>query len=100
MGDASIFKNVRIEWSEEKNVELIHTRGISFQDVLLALENEENVLDIYPHPNAVDYPHQTFLIVRIRDYVCAVPFVKEAEKLFLKTIYKSRKLNSYYSPKK
>jgi hypothetical protein len=92
------FKTKRIEWSESKNQELVRTRDISFQDVLLAIEDEDCVLDWHPHPNSSAYPNQMFLVVRIRDYICAVPCVEDLEKIFLKTIYKSRKLYKKYAP--
>ena len=85
-----------IEWDEAKNRTLIRTRGVSFQEVLLAMEDERNILDMFTHPNVKAYPHQVMLVVKINNYACAVPFVQDEKKVFLKTIYKSRKLNRIY----
>jgi|SRR3989344_5776952 len=92
------YRDKRIEWSEEKNLELIQVRGLSFQDVALAVEDESNVLDVVPHFNQVIYPGQMTLIVKMFGYVCVVPFVVDDEKVFLKTIYKSRKFNRLFLP--
>ena len=94
------YRDKRIEWSEEKNLELILSRGVSFQDVELAIEDESNVLDVVPHFNQKRYPGQITLIVRMFGYVYVVPFVKDDEKVFLKTIYKSRKFKRIFLPDK
>ena len=90
------YREKRIEWNEEKNAELMRTRGISFQDVQLIIEEESNVLDIVPHFNQTTYPGQMTLLIRILDYVCVVPFVVDDEKVFLKTVYKSRKFKRLF----
>ena len=74
----------------------MRTRGVSFEDVVLAVGEEGSILDIFPHPNQEAYPHQIILVVRIKDYAYAVPFVADDEKVFLKTMYRSRKLNRVY----
>ena len=85
-----------IEWDEAKNRTLIRTRGVSFQEVSLAIEDEKNILDMFAHPNVRAYPHQMMLVVKIKNYACAIPFVQDGKKIFLKTIYKSRKLDRIY----
>lgn len=94
------FRDLPIEWSAEKNRQLIRTRGVSFEEVQQALEDDANILDIFPHPNKAAYPNQTILVVNIRNYAYAVPFVQDERKTFLKTIYKSRKFTSTYLPNK
>ena len=90
------FFDLPIEWDEAKNRTLIRVRGVSFEEVVMAIEDAENVLDLFPHPNAKAYPHQMMLVVKIDNYACVVPFVQDEKKIFLKTIYKSRKLNRIY----
>ena len=85
----------RIEWSEEKNKRLKRERGVSFEDVVAAY-TLYGPLDMIPHPNQRDYPHQHLIIIRLNDYVYAVPFIYDEEKIFLKTVIPSRKYTKYY----
>ena len=84
-----------IRWDEEKNQLLILKRNLSFEMVVERLENGD-ILGIEPHPNQKRYPHQTIFILRLREYICYVPFVETKEEIFLKTIIPSRKLNKIY----
>ena len=82
-------------WNQNKNIELIKIRQISFEQVLLCLE-EGRVLDILEHPNKKQYPNQQYYIININDYAYVVPFVEDEEKIFLKTIIPSRKYTRKY----
>ena len=93
------YRDKRIEWDEEKNTQLMRTRGVSFNDVALAVEEEGSILDIFPHPNQEVYPHQIILVLNIRNYACVIPFVEDKEKVFFKTVYKSRKFHHIYLAK-
>lgn len=76
------------EWSEKKNQELISKRGISFEMCVIYIK-EGFLLDIIEnHP---PYEHQKVFILNIEEYVYRIPFVEENEKIFLKTMYPSRK---------
>lgn len=86
-------KYIQLEWSPQKNKLLKQTRGLCFEDVELALSSD-GFIDDLPHPNNQRYPNQRLLMVLIDDYPCVVPYVKEGDKLFLKTIYPSRKVKS------
>jgi uncharacterized DUF497 family protein len=80
-----------IVWNEEKNSKLKAERGISFEDVELAII-EDRILDILEHPNKDKYPNQKLLIVEIDNYAYVVPYVEEMNgNIFLKTIFPSRK---------
>ena len=81
-----------IRWNAEKNELLRQERGLCFEDVAELIRAGEE-LDIIPHPSR---PNQRIIIVRINGYVHAVPFVVDADGLFLKTIYPSRDLNGQY----
>ena len=83
------------DWDEEKNQKLKEERGISFADIQIAFE-EDRVLDVIDHPNKKKYANQQMLIVEIEDYVYLVPFVKDEDKYFLKTIFPSRKMTKKY----
>jgi hypothetical protein len=56
------------------------------------------LLDVVSHPNSLKYPNQRIFIVRIRNYVYLVPFVKTENELFLKTIIPSRAATKKYLP--
>ncbi len=84
------------EFSADKNQLLIKGRHISFEDVVVALNNG-NLLDVIDHPNRVKYPNQKIYVVDIDGYVYLVPYVtKNEQTVFLKTIFPSRKLTKKY----
>jgi len=77
-------------WSPEKNAELLAERGVTFEQVVVAVE-AGGLLDVLSHPNPKKYPNQRILVVTWDDYAYLVPFVEEAEHFFLKTVIPSRK---------
>lgn len=83
------------EFSAEKNQKLIAERGISFEEVIMAI-GEGAVLDILPHPNLKKYPNQEIYVININNYACLVPFIKNGNTIFLKTIFPHRKLTQQY----
>ena len=86
----------QFDFSAEKNQQLIEQRGISFEEVIVAIK-EGAVLDILPHPNPTKYPNQMVYVLYINDYVYLVPFVRKDKKtVFLKTIFPHRKLTKQY----
>ena len=82
------------DWDEEKSRLLKRTRGVSFEEVVFHADNGD-LLARLDHPNP-KYAHQQILVVRIDNYVYAVPFVEDEERYFLKTIIPSRKLTRDY----
>lgn len=82
-------------WSEKKNEQLKQSRGISFEDVVLAIESG-GLLDVLAHPNPRQYPNQKVLVVAVMEYVYLVPHVEEADHVFLKTVIPSRKATRDY----
>lgn len=83
------------DWDEGKNKVLIKSRGISFEEIKVAVESGY-LLDSYNHPNQKRYPGQKIMVVEIDDYVYLVPFIEDEEKYFLKTIFPSRKATKKY----
>ena len=79
-----------ITWDESKNERLKQRRGVSFEDVLVALA-ERGTLWIKAHPRPEKYPNQRLLGVLVAGYVFVVPFEETDEKIIFKTIYPSRK---------
>ncbi len=95
-----MFKSKTIRYSLEKNEILKSTRDISFEDVILALENGY-LLDDIEHPNKEKYPNQNIFIIliKIKDYIYLVPYIEDNKSIFLKTIIPSRKMNKKYNTK-
>lgn len=87
------------DWNEEKNEKLIKGRGISFEEILIAIEGGY-LLDIMEHINKKKYPNQKLFVIQVEDYVYIVPYVEDSEKIFLKTIIPSRKATKKYINKK
>lgn len=87
---------MHFEWDELKNEQLKTQRGVSFEDVFLAI-SENRLLDILPHHNPAKYPNQKLFIVQIRSYVYYVPFIEDKHSIFLKNIIPSRKYQKLYS---
>jgi uncharacterized DUF497 family protein len=81
-------------WDDDKNEILKKTRGISFEDVIIAIENDE-VLDIIENSSR-KYKNQIIIIFKYQDYAYAVPAVKREHEFFLKTIFPSRKYTALY----
>jgi len=82
-------------WSPEKNQTLTATRGVSFESIVVAIENG-GLLDVLAHPNQSRYPRQRVLVVAADNYAYLVPCVEEESHLFLKTIIPSRKATRDY----
>jgi uncharacterized DUF497 family protein len=77
-------------WSPEKNELLKTERGISFEEITVAVE-AGMLLEVVPHPNAAKYPRQKVMVVGVAGYGYLVPYVEEDDHFFLKTIIPSRK---------
>jgi hypothetical protein len=82
-------------WNPEKNERLKADRDVSFEEIVLAVE-EGGLKDILVHPNQRRYPGQVVLVVAYREYVYLVPSVEEDTQYFLKTIIPSRKATRDY----
>lgn len=80
----------RIEWDEDKNKQLQIERNLSFEAVVIAIE-QGKLLDIVPNPSS-NHAHQNVLVVEIDNYLVLVPFIEDEEKIFLKTAFRSRKV--------
>ena len=84
-----------VSWNVRKNAKLLEERAISFEEIL-ALIDRNGLLDVLEHPKAERYPGQRIMVVHgLRD-TYLVPYVEDAERLFLKTIIPSRKAAKLY----
>ena len=82
-------------WSPEKNEQLQLDRGISFENMVVAVESG-GLMDILAHPNLAKDPNQKMLVVASDGYAYLVPFVEEDDHFFLKTVIPSRKATRDY----
>ena len=82
------------EWDENKNNILQKERDISFEQIVFALENDK-LISIMPSPSP-KHPNQKCFVVNIDEYAYIVPYVEDSEKIFLKTIYASRKFTKKF----
>lgn len=82
-------------WNHDKNEALKIERGISFEEIVLAIE-AGGLLDELRHPNPAKYPNQSVFVVALDDCVYLIPYVEEADYYFLKTVIPSRKATRDY----
>lgn len=82
-------------WGAEKNEQLLLERGVSFEQMVVAVE-AGGLLDILAHPNPGKYPKQKLLVVACDGYAYLVPFVEQDDHFFLKTVIPSRKATRDY----
>jgi hypothetical protein len=87
----------QFRWNADKNLHLRKdsTRAVCFEDIVAAIE-DGGLLDDIEHKNSTKYPHQRVYIVLHNNYVYGVPYIRDEESVFLKTIYPSRKLTGIY----
>lgn len=83
------------DWNTEKNQSLMSERGISFEDVVVAIEDGK-LLERCNHHDQLKYPGQKIMIVNLDGYAYVVPYVEDEYKIFLKTIFPSRKHTKFY----
>ena len=87
-----------ISWDEGKNEKLKRERRISFEDAVTAIF-EGRVLGKVDNPNQKRHPGQKFFILEISEYAYVVPYIEDDEKIFLKTVFPSRKYTRDYIEK-
>jgi uncharacterized DUF497 family protein len=90
---------IRFEWDEEKNTKLKKEREISFEEVVIAIKNDQ-VVKITRAKKSSNHDGQLRYLVNINQYIYVVPFVIDDKRnvQFLKTIYPHRKLTKKYLP--
>jgi uncharacterized DUF497 family protein len=82
-------------WDNAKNLVLKKERGISFEEIVIAIE-AGNTVDVLEHPNKNRYPDQILILVNVRDYIYVVPAIADSNGFFMKTIFPSRKFTNQY----
>ena len=82
-------------WGPEKNDQLMAERGISFEQMVVAIE-AGGLPDVLAHPNPSKCPNQKVLVVASDGYAYLIPFVEQEDHFFLKTVIPSRKATRDY----
>lgn len=83
-----------LRWNREKNNQLLLDRGLYFELVVEAFDNDAVIRDM-KHPQG-KRENQRMILIKVNNYVCAVPIVQDGDVKFLKTMYFSRKFDEVY----
>lgn len=88
----------KFAYSAEKDLILKESRKVSFKDIIDIIKTG-GLLDDVDHFNKEKYPNQRIFIVKLKNKLYAVPYVKDEIKkvIFLKTFYPNRKLKKIYN---
>jgi len=88
---------MRFLWEEKKNELLKKYRKVSFEQVVLSIENKQ-IVDVIEHPDKEKYKGQVFFLIEINNYVYVVQAVisDTNEECHLMTVYPSRKYTGEY----
>jgi len=74
---------MKIIWDREKNESLKTKRNISFEQIEEKIATG-NIIEIFQHPNKEKYPNQTILLLKIDNYIYAVPCVIKNNEICLR----------------
>ena len=77
-----------IRWNKVKSERLKLVRGVSFEEIIAS-----EFIKFEKHPKK---ELQNFLFFYHKDYIWIVPYVEDADHIFLKTLYPSRKYTKKY----
>jgi uncharacterized DUF497 family protein len=89
---------MKITWDESKNNKLKKLRNLSFEMVLAAIDDKKILAD-EKHKNTKEYNHQRILVVEIDNYAVVVPYVIINDEIFLKTMFRDRKMQRRFYDK-
>lgn len=87
-------KEGNYSFSAEKNAMLKQERGVNFDDAIYCIENGY-VLDVIRNKTS-RYAHQEVYIIELNGYAYVVPFVRDGDGVFLKTMHASREMTRRY----
>lgn len=90
-----IYHVKQFKWNSTKNAWLKKNRGISFEDILLDIQNGK-LLDKVETPNPEKYPDQKIYVVDHDGYCMLVPHIEIDDVIFLKTLFPSRVATKIY----
>ena len=70
-------------WNLVKSKRLKRTRGVSFEEII-----QSKLIGIKAHPKR---EQQNIMLFEYKSYIWVVPYVKQGDAVFLKTLFPSRK---------
>lgn len=70
--------------------------GWSKIQTYISLIDSGHLLDVVEHKKRLRYGNQKIYVVDVGGYIFLVPFVRDGDTIFLKTIYPSRKVTKEY----
>lgn len=79
----TIGSRVEINFSVVKSKQLKKQRGVSFEEIL-----QTKLIAVKENPARIN---QKILLFEFKDYIWVVPYVTRQDKIFLKTLFPSRK---------
>jgi uncharacterized DUF497 family protein len=85
----------QFKWDSPKNAWLKKNRGISFEDILLDIQNGK-LLDKVETSHPEKYPGQKIFVVDHDGYCVLVPHIEIDNLIFLKTLFPSRVATKIY----
>lgn len=77
-----------VKWNILKSERLKKERGVSFEEIIRG-----KLIAVKKHPKK---EYQDIMLFEYKSYIRVVPFVKNKDELFLKTLYPSRKYTKIY----
>ena len=86
---------MKFEWDSNKNDWLKKERKISFEQIIFHLL-QGDLWKIADHPDQIKYSGQKIYFVIVDDYIYLVPYLKQKNQIYLKTIIPSRKATKDY----
>lgn len=82
-------------WDPDKNLWLKENRGISFEEAVEEI-TAGRVYDIKNDISPINHKSQESLVIMLNGYIHYVPFIRNWNHLFLKTVIPSRELHKIY----
>ncbi|MGE4351666.1 MAG: toxin [Bdellovibrionales bacterium] len=90
MDRGRFLKVAEFRFDPNKSAWLRRERGLGFEEIIHLFGKDEGLIDVYPHPSP-NYHHQFICELVVEGYVYIVPFIVDGDKVFLKTLFPSRK---------
>lgn len=81
-----------VKWNILKSERLKKERGVSFEEII-----RSKLIAVKRHPKK---EYQEIMLFEYKGYIWIVPFIKNKDELFLKTLYPSRKYTKIYRKEK
>lgn len=77
-----------IRWDLVKSDQLKKIRGVSFEEII-----QTKFITVLKHPKR---SHQSIMLFEYKNYIWVIPYIEDANGIFLKTLFPSRKYTKIY----